>query len=57
VQVSLVEMPEFSFAITLYGGNLMMVPGLEAFLRYFIREVLLRPYVLPEAVTIPLVGS
>ena len=49
------DVPDFTFNLTLYGGNLMIVPGLEAFLQSFIRNVLLKPYVLPEAVTIPLV--
>ena len=54
-QVSLVEMPRFSFGITLYEYlNLMVLPGLEAFVHYFIADILLRPYVLPESISIPL---
>ena len=54
-QVSLVEMPRFSFGITLYEYlNLMVLPGLEAFVHYFISDILLRPYVLPESISIPL---
>lgn len=49
-------MPRFSFGITLYEYlNLMVLPGLEAFVHYFIRDILLRPYILPESITIPLV--
>lgn len=56
LQVSLVEMPRFSFGITLYEYlNLMVLPGLEAFVHFFIRDILLRPYILPESITIPLV--
>ena len=55
-QVSLVDMPRFSFGISLYEYlNLMVLPGLEAFVHYFIRDILLRPYILPEAITVPLV--
>lgn len=48
-------MPRFSFGITLYEYlNLMVLPGLEAFVHYFIRDILLRPYILPESITVPL---
>jgi hypothetical protein len=58
LQVSLVEMPRFSFGITLYEYlNLMVLPGLEAFVHYFISDILLRPYVLPESISIPLTVS
>ena len=58
MQVSLVEMPRFSFGITLYEYlNLMVLPGLEAFVHYFISDILLRPYVLPESISIPLTVS
>ena len=53
--MSLVELPDFSFGLTLYEAvNLMILPGLEAFVHYFIRDIILRPFVLPESVTIPL---
>ena len=55
-QVSLVSVPDFSFAVTLYEYvNLMILPGLEAFIHYFIRDIILRPMVLPESLNIPLV--
>ena len=55
-QVSLVEIPDFSFAVTLYEYvNLMILPGLESFIHYFIRDIILRPLVLPESVNIALV--
>ena len=50
------EIPDFSFAVTLYEYvNLMILPGLEAFIHYFIRDIILRPLVLPESITIPIV--
>lgn len=50
------ELPDFSFGITLYEAvNVMILPGLEAFLHFFIRDIILRPYVLPESIVIPLV--
>ena len=50
------EVPDFSFAVTLYEYvNLMILPGLEAFIHYFIRDIILRPMVLPESITVPLV--
>ncbi len=53
--MSLVELPRFSFGVTLYEYlNLMALPGLESFVHYFIRDILLRPYVLPESITVPL---
>lgn len=55
VQVSLVELPRFSFGIRLLEYvNLMVLPGLESFIHHFIRDVLLGPYTLPEALTIPI---
>ena len=55
LQVSMVQLPDFSFGVTLYEAlNLMILPGLEAFVHYFIRDIMLRPFVLPESVTIPL---
>lgn len=55
LQVSLVELPRFSFGIRLLEYlNLMVLPGLESFVHYFIRDVLLAPYTLPEALTIPI---
>ncbi len=54
--MSLVSIPDFSFAVTLYEYvNLMILPGLEAFIHYFIRDIILRPMVLPESLTVPLV--
>ncbi len=51
-------MPSFSFGVTLYEAvNLMVLPGLEAFLHLFMRDVLLRPFVLPESVSVPIVVS
>ena len=50
------SVPDFSFAVTLYEYvNVMILPGLEAFIHYFIRDIILRPMVLPESLNIPLV--
>ena len=55
-QVSLSRLPDFSFGVTLYEHvNLMILPGLEAFIHYFIRDIVLRPLVLPESITVPIV--
>ena len=51
------EEPAFSFGLTVQGGDLSFLPGLEAFVSSFVRQAVLRPYVLPEGVRIPLSGD
>ena len=53
VQMSLVEMPSFSFNINVYGGDITFLPGVEKWINWFIETRVLRPYVLPERVTVP----
>lgn len=57
IQFALVEMPSFSFDITVYGGDATFLPGLEAWINSLIKETVLRPYVLPERYTYPLVAG
>ena len=53
-QVSLVDDPQFSYSLMVSGGDLSFLPGLEAFISSFVRTAVLRPYVLPEGLRIPL---
>ena len=53
VQISLVEMPSFSFNINVYGGDITFLPGVEKWINWFIETRVLRPYVLPERLTVP----
>ncbi|KAK9917790.1 hypothetical protein WJX75_008296 [Coccomyxa subellipsoidea] len=55
IQVSLVEMPDFSFDLDVLGGDITLLPGLEAWLNSFIRASVLRPYVLPDRYTVEIV--
>ncbi|KAL3139207.1 hypothetical protein ABBQ32_005978 [Trebouxia sp. C0010 RCD-2024] len=55
IQVAFVEMPNFNFDLTLYGGDIGFLPGLEAWITTTIKDSVLRPYVLPDHYTIPLV--
>ena len=54
LQVSLVEQPQFGFELTLYGGDITLLPGLEAWLTAVIRDAVLGPFVLPGRFTFPL---
>ncbi|EIE27751.1 hypothetical protein COCSUDRAFT_45975 [Coccomyxa subellipsoidea C-169] len=54
IQVSLVEMPDFSFDLEVLGGDITLLPGLEAWLNSFIRASVLRPYVLPDKYVVQL---
>ena len=36
------EPPSFSLALTLYGGDISILPGLEAYLQNFVRDSILR---------------
>ena len=53
VQISLVEMPSFSFNMNVYGGDITFLPGVEKWINWFIETRVLRPYVLPERLTLP----
>ena len=41
-QVAFVEQPQFSLSLTLYGGDISILPGLEAYLQNFVRDSILR---------------
>lgn len=41
-QAALVGMPTFSFDVTMYGGDVSIVPGLEAWLTQFMKETVFR---------------
>ena len=41
-QVALVEMPKFSFDVTMYGGDVSLVPGLEQWLTTFMKDTVFR---------------
>ncbi len=53
LQISLVEMPSFSFNINVYGGDITFLPGVEKWINWFIETRVLRPYVLPERLKVP----
>lgn len=57
LQVSLVGLPNFSFDMHVYGGDMSLLPGLEGFISSFIRDIVLKPFVLPERLTIPLASG
>lgn len=56
VAVSLVAPPDVRLALTVYGGDVTLVPGLEAWLASLIRDAA-RPYVLPGRYTHPLIDG
>lgn len=41
-QVAFVEMPNFNFDLTLYGGDIGFLPGLEAWITAVIKDSVLR---------------
>lgn len=47
-QVAFTEVPKFAFDLTVWGGDLSVLPGLETWLQGLIKDAVLRPYVLPE---------
>ena len=55
-QVALTEVPKFSFDLTVYGGDISVLPGLEAWLHGLIQDAVLRPYCLPERYVFPLIS-
>lgn len=55
MQVAFVEMPNFNFDLTLYGGDIGFLPGLEAWITAVIKDSVLSPYVLPERYVIPVI--
>lgn len=42
LQVAFVEMPNFNFDLTLYGGDIGFLPGLEAWITAVIKDSVLR---------------
>ena len=50
VQVAFVEMPNFNFDLTLYGGDIGFLPGLEAWITTVIKDSVLRSHCHPKAV-------
>ena len=55
-QIALTEVPKFSFDLSVYGGDISVLPGLEAWLHGLIQDAVLRPYCLPERFVIPLIS-
>ena len=53
-QVSFIEMPEFSYNLNVYGGDVTFLPGLEVWLNSLMREKVFQPLILPEGRTIPI---
>lgn len=49
--------PEFSYSLSVQGGDITFLPGLEVFINSFVRDAVLRPYVLPEGFRVPLDSS
>lgn len=40
IQVSFVGMPKYSFDLRVYGGNVRMLPGVQAYLNQLVRDSL-----------------
>ncbi|CAK0785413.1 hypothetical protein CVIRNUC_008622 [Coccomyxa viridis] len=55
MKFSLVQMPDFSFDLDVLGGDVTLLPGLEAWLNSFLASSVLRPYVLPRGYTVEIV--
>lgn len=60
-QVSFTDMPDFSFDLQVLGGDITLLPGLEAWLNAFVRHSLLRsapcslyPYRISSSLLCPL---
>ncbi|KAK9812293.1 hypothetical protein WJX73_010507 [Symbiochloris irregularis] len=57
LQISLVAQPEFTYNLSVQGGDITFLPGLEAFINSFLRDTVLRPYILPEGFNVSLDGD
>ena len=53
-QVSLLDMPQFSYNLNVYGGDVTFLPGLEVWLNSLLRDTVFQPLILPEGRTIPI---
>ncbi len=42
------EIPKFAFDLTVYGGDVSVLPGMETWLHGLITDAVLAPFVLPE---------
>lgn len=56
-EVAFTELPKFSFDLSVYGGDVSVLPGLETWLHGLIQDAILRPFVLPEKMVIPLADN
>lgn len=54
MQVSLLDMPQFSYNLNVYGGDVTFLPGLEVWLNSLLRDTVFQPLILPEGRTIPI---
>ncbi|KAL4444585.1 hypothetical protein ABPG77_002402 [Micractinium sp. CCAP 211/92] len=57
VQMAFTEIPKFAFDLTVYGGDVSVLPGMETWLHGLITDAVLAPFVLPEKLTIPFVDT
>jgi hypothetical protein len=55
VQISLVEQPHLSYSLNVQGGDITFLPGLELFINNLLRDIVMRPYIVPDGYTLPLV--
>ena len=47
-------MPQFSYNLNVYGGDVTFLPGLEVWLNTLLRDTVFQPLILPEGRTIPI---
>lgn len=47
-------MPQFSYNLNVYGGDVTFLPGLEVWLNSLLRDTVFQPLILPEGRTIPI---
>jgi hypothetical protein len=57
IALSLVDFPQLGFDLTLYGGDVTLLPGLESFLSAVLRDFVIRPFVLPGRFVLDLPGG
>ncbi|KAK9865697.1 hypothetical protein WJX84_002675 [Apatococcus fuscideae] len=54
IKVSLLDMPQFSYNLNVYGGDVTFLPGLEVWLNSLLQDTVFQPLILPEGRTIPI---
>lgn len=52
VKVSFLEAPTFTYQVSSFGANPLMIPGLESWVDEFVRNQVMQPFTFPEGLTV-----